>query len=112
VVISKTTTIALKEEWEVDPTLYPDFSAVADDLHSSAYHLHVYFNPFVYEGSKAWSETADQGWLVKREDGAPYTLHRAQNSPRPASSTSTTPTRARGPSARCARPWRSAPTAG
>ncbi len=64
----------LKEEWEVDPTLYPDFSQLADDLHASGYHFHVYFNPFVYQESKAWTETAAQGLLVQREDGTPYTF--------------------------------------
>jgi alpha-glucosidase (family GH31 glycosyl hydrolase) len=65
---------ALKEEWEVDRTLYPDIEAVADDLHGLGFDFHIYFNPFIYEGSKAWAETADKGWLVKRPDGSTYTF--------------------------------------
>lgn len=65
---------SLKEEWEVDRTLYPDIEAVADDLHALGFDFHIYFNPFIYEGSKAWAETADQGYLVKTATGEPYTF--------------------------------------
>jgi alpha-glucosidase len=65
---------SLKEEWEVDRSLYPDIEALADDLHALGYHFHVYFNPFVYQGSKAWAETQPNGWLVKRADGTDYTF--------------------------------------
>ncbi len=62
----------LKEEWEVDPTLYPDFTTLADDLHKDGFSFFVYFNPFIYKKSKAWGETSPKGWLVKREDGSDY----------------------------------------
>lgn len=62
----------LSEEWEVDTTLYPDFPQLADDLHGLGFHFHVYFNPFIYEDSSVFAETAEKGWLVKREDGSPY----------------------------------------
>lgn len=64
----------LNEEWEVDPALYPDAQEVAADLHALGFDWHVYFNPFVYEGSKAWDEVAPNGWLVKRTDGKNYTF--------------------------------------
>ncbi len=64
----------LEEEWEVDTTLYPDMPALASDLHDAGFDFHVYFNPFVYEDTKAWAETADQGLLVAKEDGTPYTF--------------------------------------
>jgi alpha-glucosidase len=67
-------TYSLKEEWEVDRTLYPDIEAVADDVHALGYDFHIYFNPFIYEGSQAWEETADAGYLVERTDGTPYTF--------------------------------------
>lgn len=67
-------TYALKEEWEVDRELYPDIEEVADELHTLGYHFHVYFNPFIYEDTKAWEETADQGWLIKNKDGENYTF--------------------------------------
>jgi hypothetical protein len=45
----------------------PRFRPVADDLHALGFDFHVYFNPFVYEGTQAWEETAHNGWLVRRE---------------------------------------------
>jgi alpha-glucosidase (family GH31 glycosyl hydrolase) len=63
---------ALKEEWEVDRTLYPDIEQVAADLHGLGFDFHVYFNPFVYVGSKAWAEVQPKGWLVKKADGSDY----------------------------------------
>jgi alpha-glucosidase (family GH31 glycosyl hydrolase) len=65
---------SLKEEWEVDPTLYPDMKGLADHLHGLGFDWHVYFNPFVYKGSKAWDETAPFGFLVQTPDGTPYTF--------------------------------------
>jgi len=65
-------TYALKEEWEVDRTLYPDIEAVADDLHANGFDFHVYFNPFVYKSSKAWAEIEPLGYLVKTKDGSDY----------------------------------------
>jgi sulfoquinovosidase len=64
----------LKEEWEVDTTLYPDFSTLASDLHGEGFDFFVYFNSFVYEDSKAWPETEPHGWLVKHPDGTDYTF--------------------------------------
>ncbi|MFO0612760.1 MAG: glycoside hydrolase family 31 protein [Polyangiaceae bacterium] len=69
---------SLKEEWDVDSTLYPDFEALATDLHALGYDFHVYFNPFVYEGSKAWAETQPKGFLIKRTDGSDYTFDGAK----------------------------------
>ena len=62
----------LKEEWEVDASLYPDMKSMTDALHQSGFAFHVYFNPFVYKDSKAWTEIADKGYLVARADGTPY----------------------------------------
>lgn len=65
---------SLKEDWDVDPTLYPDMKALSSDLHAAGFDWHLYFNPFVYADSKAWTETAPQGLLVKKPDGTPYTF--------------------------------------
>ncbi|NUO47675.1 MAG: hypothetical protein HOV80_02335, partial [Polyangiaceae bacterium] len=46
----------------------------ADDVHALGFDFHIYFNPFIYEGSKAWAETANNGWLVKTAGGTPYTF--------------------------------------
>lgn len=55
----------LLEEWEVDRSLYPDIELLAADLQTQGFHFHVYFNPFVYEGTKAWQQTQPNGWLVQ-----------------------------------------------
>jgi alpha-glucosidase len=68
----------LKEEWDVDRTLYPDFESVAQDLHGSGFKWLVYFNSFVEQDSKAWPETAPQGYLIKKADGTPYTFDDAK----------------------------------
>lgn len=67
----------LKEEWEVDPELYPDLTGMTASLHQMGYAFFAYFNPFVFEGSKAWSETASQGWLIRDGNGEPYTFQAA-----------------------------------
>jgi alpha-glucosidase (family GH31 glycosyl hydrolase) len=64
----------LVEDWGVDPTLYPDMKALTDELHGEGFHFHVYFNPFVFKDSKAWTETSPQGFLVKHPDGTDYTF--------------------------------------
>ncbi len=54
----------LNEEWDVDRTLYPDFESVAADLHAAGFKWLVYFNSFVEQDSKAWPETAPNGYLI------------------------------------------------
>jgi alpha-glucosidase (family GH31 glycosyl hydrolase) len=68
----------LNEEWEVDTTLYPDMSSMTDTLHGEGYDFFVYFNPFVYQSSKAWPETAPNGFLVQHTDGTPYVFEGAK----------------------------------
>ncbi|MBI5536759.1 MAG: hypothetical protein HY898_28825 [Deltaproteobacteria bacterium] len=67
----------LNEEWEVDPTLYPDMGAMTSQLHDSGYAFFVYFNPFIFQGSKAWDEVEPKGWLIKNGNGDPYTFQGA-----------------------------------
>jgi sulfoquinovosidase len=64
----------LDEEWDVDTTLYPDMPGMTDELHGEGFDFFVYFNPFVYQSSAAWPETAPYGWLVQQTDGTPYTF--------------------------------------
>jgi alpha-glucosidase len=67
----------LEEEWDVDRTLYPDFEAVAKDLHAGGFKWLVYFNSFVEQDSKAWPETAPSGYLIGQAGDAaktPYTF--------------------------------------
>ena len=69
---------ALKEEWDVDRSLYPDFEAVASDLHKAGFKWLVYFNSFVEQTSKAFPETAPNGYLIKAQDGTPYMFQDAK----------------------------------
>ena len=69
---------ALKEEWDVDRSLYPDFETVASELHQAGFKWLVYFNSFVEQTSKAWPETAPKGWLIKGADGTPYVFDDAK----------------------------------
>lgn len=62
----------LKEEWDVDTGLYPDMAGMTSALHAQGFKFFVYFNPFIYQESKAWPETQPKGWLVKKPDGSPY----------------------------------------
>ena len=71
----------LKEEWDVDRTLYPDFEAVAADLHAVGLKWLVYFNSFVETDSAAWPETAPNGYLITQSDGTPYTFTDGRLSP-------------------------------
>jgi len=67
-------TYQLKEEWDVDRTLYPDFEQVAAQLHDVGFKWLVYFNSFVEQDSAAWPETAPNGYLIAQADGTPYTF--------------------------------------
>jgi len=62
----------LSEEWEVDPSLYPDMPSLTKELHATGFQFHVYFNSFVYKETKAFAEASPKGYLVKREDGTDY----------------------------------------
>ncbi len=64
----------LTEEWEVDRTLYPDFEDLADDLHDSGFKFFVYFNSFIYKNANVWNETAPNGYLIKDDNGDPFTF--------------------------------------
>jgi alpha-glucosidase (family GH31 glycosyl hydrolase) len=69
---------SLVEEWDLDRTLYPDFEAVARDLHADGFKWLLYFNPFVQTTTRAWPETAPNGLLVRKSDGSPYTFGNAK----------------------------------
>lgn len=71
----------LKEEWDVDRSLYPDFESVAADLHAAGFKWLVYFNSFVEQDSRAWPEAAPNGYLIRQQDGTPYTFTDAKIRP-------------------------------
>ncbi len=62
----------LKEEWDVDRELYPDFEAVATELHAAGFAWHVYFAPFLVRGSRVWDEALREGYVIHTQAGAPY----------------------------------------
>jgi sulfoquinovosidase len=62
----------LKEEWDVDRELYPDFERVAEELHREGFAWHVYFAPFVATTSRVWNEAVARGALIKDKAGQPY----------------------------------------
>ncbi len=63
---------ALKENWNVDPTVYPDFTQLAEDLHKAGYKFLTYNNPFLAKGADIFQEAMDKGSEVKKPDGSPY----------------------------------------
>lgn len=63
---------ALKENWNVDPTVYPDFGKLAQDLHKAGYKFLTYNNPFVAKGADIYAEAEAKGYTVKKQDGTPY----------------------------------------
>lgn len=63
---------ALDEDWGIDDTLYPDFDALADDLHAAGFRLLTYHNTFVVKGRDVHDEAAAAGHLVRAAAGGPY----------------------------------------
>lgn len=68
----------LKEEWDPDPTLYPDLQAMIGDLHGEGFAWFAYYNTFVENDVKVWSETQPKGYLVAKTDGSTYTFTNAK----------------------------------
>jgi sulfoquinovosidase len=62
----------LDEDWGIDRDLYPDFEAVADDLHDAGFKLLTYVNTFITEGSDVMDEALAGGYTIRDETGAPY----------------------------------------
>ncbi|MBI2391550.1 MAG: hypothetical protein HYV09_18320 [Deltaproteobacteria bacterium] len=71
----------LSEEWDVDPTLYPDLPGLVADLHAQGFASFTYFNTFVEKGLKIWEETAPKGYLVKKQDDAVYEFTNVKQKP-------------------------------
>jgi alpha-glucosidase len=64
----------LKEGYDVDRNLYPDFEAIASELHTSGFKWLVYFSSFLAKELPTWPEV--QGYAIKK-DGAPYVFSNA-----------------------------------
>jgi alpha-glucosidase (family GH31 glycosyl hydrolase) len=62
----------LSEEWDPDPTLYPDIEGLAKELHDQGFASLLYFNTFVEKDNSVWKEAEPKGFLVKKADGSVY----------------------------------------
>ncbi len=71
----------LEEEWDVDPTLYPELPTLVSDLHDQGFASFTYFNTFVQKDLNIWKETAPNGYLVKKQDGSIYEFANVKQKP-------------------------------
>ncbi|MFT3696516.1 MAG: glycoside hydrolase family 31 protein [Kofleriaceae bacterium] len=62
---------ALKENWRVDRTLYPDIETLASDLHSEGFQFLVYHNTFIDNTADVFAEATAGGYPIQK-DGATY----------------------------------------
>ncbi|MGI5862300.1 MAG: TIM-barrel domain-containing protein [Myxococcales bacterium] len=62
----------LKEEWELDPTLYPDAEQLAADLHELGFAWFAYFNTFLVKDTRIFEEAAAGNHFVLSPAGGPY----------------------------------------
>jgi sulfoquinovosidase len=64
----------LKWAWEYDETLYPDLPDMIKKLKAEGVRYLGYNNTFLTPGSKMYDEAIEKGYVIKREDGSPYTV--------------------------------------
>ncbi len=62
----------LEEDWEVDRDLYPDFEAVASDLHDLGYKFLTYCNTFLDSEVPVYDEAVAGGYTIQDADGGVY----------------------------------------
>jgi alpha-glucosidase (family GH31 glycosyl hydrolase) len=62
----------LRENWDLDSTLYPDAGAAADELAHQGFAWLAYFNSFIVQGQPIFDEATQGGHFVKDATGAPY----------------------------------------
>jgi alpha-glucosidase (family GH31 glycosyl hydrolase) len=65
------TNYRLKEEWDIDLTLYPNPGGLAADLNDAGFQWWAYFNTFIVDGTSVADEAHDGGFYVS-DGGAPY----------------------------------------
>ncbi|HEY5951864.1 MAG TPA: TIM-barrel domain-containing protein [Kofleriaceae bacterium] len=65
---------ALKENWRVDRSLYPDFEQVATDLHGMGYAWHTYHNTFIDSTADVYSEAIANGYPIKDDNGGSFSF--------------------------------------
>lgn len=62
----------LKEEWDLDPALYPDAGAVAAELTAAGFSWQAYFNTFLVTDTRIAAEALDGGHFVQNRENATY----------------------------------------
>jgi alpha-glucosidase len=62
----------LKEEWDLDRTLYPDAEALAAELSAQGFDWQSYFNTFIVENERIFAEATAGEHFVKSSRGLPY----------------------------------------
>ncbi len=63
---------ALEEDWRVDRALYPNFEALADELHDDGYKLLVYHNTFIDAEADIRAEAVAGGFAIRDDTGGVY----------------------------------------
>ena len=64
----------LDEDWNVDRKLYPDFEALAKDLHGLGFKFLTYQNTFLTSDADVYPEAVAKGYAIQKVDGTPYTF--------------------------------------
>ncbi len=62
----------LVENWDLDPTLYPDAGLLAQELGRQGFGWMAYFNSFLVQGNPIFDEAQAGGHFVKDARGEPY----------------------------------------
>ena len=62
----------LDEDWELDREQYPNFEALAGELHDEGYKFLVYHNPFLTSTAPVFDEAVAAGYPIRDSDGGPY----------------------------------------
>ena len=55
--------------WEWDPGTYPNLPDDIDGLHANGFAFLGYFNPFVPNTTRMWTEGSENGWLIEDAQG-------------------------------------------
>ncbi len=62
----------LDEEWDLDPTLYPDAGGLSRELAGMGFDWHAYFNTFIVQDTRVFGAATDGGHFVLADGGTPY----------------------------------------
>lgn len=65
---------ALEEDWNIDTTLYPDFTTLAGELHDDGYAFLTYDNSFLAQGADVYDEATTMGHSIHTSTGDVYTF--------------------------------------